>query len=219
MHDFFKLDGPRFGPASGGAAEQLVMLLHGLGADGNDLIGLAPQLSNALPTALFVAPNAPYPCDMAPFGYQWFSLLDRSAEAIQSGAQASAPILDGYIDELLAETGLSADRTALVGFSQGTMMSLFVAPRRAESVAGILGYSGMLVGADSFAAEARSKPPVLLVHGDADEIVPVQCTPMAAKVLEDNGFDVETLIRPGLPHGIDPAGITAGTAFLQRVLG
>jgi len=219
MHDFFKLDGPRFGPASGGAAEQLVILLHGLGADGNDLIGLAPQLSNALPTALFVAPNAPYPCDMAPFGYQWFSLLDRSAEAIQSGAQASAPILDGYIDELLAETGLSADRTALVGFSQGTMMSLFVAPRRAESVAGILGYSGMLVGADSFAAEARSKPPVLLVHGDADEIVPVQCTPMAAKVLEDNGFDVETLIRPGLPHGIDPAGITAGTAFLQRVLG
>jgi len=219
MHDFFKLDGPRFGPASGGAAERLVILLHGLGADGNDLIGLAPQLSNALPTALFVAPNAPYPCDMAPFGYQWFSLMNRSAEAIQAGAQASAPILDGYIDELLAETGLSADRTALVGFSQGTMMSLFVAPRRAEPVAGILGYSGMLVGADSFAAEARSKPPVLLVHGDADEIVPVQCTPMAAKVLEDNGFEVETLIRPGLPHGIDPAGITAGTAFLQRVLG
>ncbi len=219
MHDFFKLDGPRFGPASGAVAERLVILLHGLGADGNDLIGLAPQMAEALPTALFVAPNAPYPCDMAPFGFQWFSLLDRSSEAILSGAQASAPILDGYIDDLLAETGLMAGQTALVGFSQGTMMSLFVGPRRASPVAGILGYSGMLVGAESFAAEVRSRSPVLLVHGEADEIVPVQCTPLAAKVLTENGFEVETMIRPGLPHGIDPAGVAAGIAFLQGILG
>ncbi len=149
MQDFFKLDGPRFGPASGGAPERLVILLHGLGADGNDLIGLAPQIAAALPTTMFVAPNAPYPCDMAPFGFQWFSLKDLSASAILAGTQASAPILDAYIDDLLAETGISADRTALLGFSQGTMMSLFVAPRRAEPVAGILGYSGMLVGADT----------------------------------------------------------------------
>ncbi len=218
MHDFFKLDGPRYGPVSGAAAERLVILLHGLGADGNDLIGLAPQLSKTLPSALFVAPNAPYPCDMAPFGFQWFSLRDRSPEAILAGAQASAPILDAYIDELLAETGLTAERTALVGFSQGTMMSLYVAPRRADPVAGILGYSGMLVGAETFAADVRARPPVLLVHGDADQVVPAQCTPMAAKVLKDNGFEVETMIRPGLPHGIDPAGIEAGTTFLQRVL-
>jgi len=219
MHDFFKLDGPRFGPASGTAAERLVILLHGLGADGNDLIGLAPQMSAALPTALFVAPNAPYPCDMAPFGFQWFSLMDRSPEAILAGAQASAPILDGYIDDLLEETGLPAGQTALVGFSQGTMMSLFVAPRRDTPVAGILGYSGMLVGAETFAADVRARSPVLLVHGDADEIVPVQCTPLVAKVLTDNGFEVETMIRPGLPHGIDPAGIAAGVSFLKRVLG
>ncbi len=218
MHDFFKLDGPRFGPASGAPAERLVILLHGLGADGNDLIGLAPHLARALPTTLFVAPNAPYPCDMAPFGYQWFSLIDRSASAILAGAQASAPILNAYIDEMLAETGLTPDRLALLGFSQGTMMSLFVAPRRDQAVAGILGYSGMLVGEERFGAEVRSRPPVLLVHGDADEVVPAQCTPMAAKVLADNGFEVETMIRPGLPHGIDPAGIEAGSTFLQRVL-
>lgn len=217
MQDFFKLDGPRYGPAAGGAPERLVILLHGLGADGNDLIGLAPQMAPHLPGALFVAPNAPYPCDMAPFGHQWFSLMDRSAAAILAGATASAPILDGFIDELLDETGLSADQTALVGFSQGTMMSLFVGPRRADSVAGILGYSGMLVGADAFAAAVRARPPIMLVHGDADEIVPVQCTPAAARVLEENDFQVETLIRPGLPHGIDQPGIDAGIRFLQQV--
>ncbi len=219
MSDPLDLDGPRQGPAGGGAADSLVVLLHGLGADGNDLIGLAPELAKALPTTLFVAPNAPYPCDMAPFGYQWFSLMDRSAESILAGARAAAPILDSYIDALLDETGLTEAETVLLGFSQGTMMSLYVAPRCAAAVAGVLGYSGMLVGSETFAADVRSRPPVLLVHGEADEIVPVQCTPMAAKVLSDNGFDVETLIRPGLPHGIDPAGIQAGIGFLGRVLG
>jgi len=155
---------------------------------------------------------------MAPFGFQWFSLMDRAPEAILAGTQASAPILDAYIDDLLAESGLTAGQTALVGFSQGTMMSLFVAPRREAPFAGILGYSGMLVGEEVFAADVRARPPVLLIHGDADDIVPVQCTPLAAKVLADNGFQVETMIRPGLPHGIDPGGIQAGSAFLQRVL-
>src|SRR5947208_8561128 len=120
------LSGPTRPPVAGGKPRQLVILLHGLGADGNDLIGLAPVLARLLPDAEFVSPNAPFPCDMAPYGYQWFSLQDRSPEAILGGVRASAPILDAFIDDLLAARGLEEKDLALVGFSQGTMMSLYV---------------------------------------------------------------------------------------------
>ena len=116
----FTLDGPRFGPASGGQPRSLVLLLHGVGADGNDLIGLAPYFAQALPDTAFVSPNAPYPCDMGPFGYQWFSLQDRSPPAILAGVQATAPILNAFIDAELKRHNLADDRLALLGFSQGT---------------------------------------------------------------------------------------------------
>ena len=137
MTDLMELDGPRQGPASGGTAKQLVILLHGLGADGNDLIGLAPHWADILPYAAFVSPNAPYPCDMAPMGYQWFSVQDRSPEAMLAGVRMAAPALDAFIDRELAQSGLPASQVALVGFSQGTMMSLYVAPRRAAELAGV----------------------------------------------------------------------------------
>jgi phospholipase/carboxylesterase len=213
-----RLSGPRVAPKSG-VAKQLVVLLHGVGADGNDLIGLAPVLARFLPHAAFVAPNGPAPCDMAPFGYQWFSLQDRRSEALLRGVQAAAPLLDAFLDEELERYGLSARQLALVGFSQGTMMSLYVAPRRPAPVAAVLGFSGALLGADALKVEAVSRPPVFLVHGDADEIVPVGALSAAVAGLQAADIPVRFEVRPGLPHAIDPDGIAHGGAFLAAAFG
>ena len=212
------LDGPSQPPAAGGKPRHIVILLHGLGADGSDLLGLAPYWARLLPHAVFLAPNAPFPCDMAPYGFQWFSLQDRTPEMILAGVRAAAPVLEGFIDETLAKHGLDERALALVGFSQGTMMSLHVGLRRKRPVAGILGYSGALVGAEGLGTEIRARPPVLLVHGDADEIVPVQAMDRAAAGLRAHGIAVETLRRPGLPHSIDEEGLTRGGAFLVKCL-
>jgi phospholipase/carboxylesterase len=218
MSDMFALEGPRFGPAAGGKPQSLVLLLHGLGADGNDLISLAPYWAQLLPNTAFVSPHAPFPCDMAPYGRQWFSLQDRTPAMVLAGVKVAAPILEGFIDTELKKHGLSEDKLALVGFSQGTMMSLYVAPRRPRAIAAVVGYSGALVGADALPVETKSKPPVLLVHGDADPIVPFQAMAMAATGLRAAGLQVETLARPGLPHSIDDAGLSRGGSFLAERL-
>ena len=212
------LSGPARKPASGGKPKQLVVLLHGVGADGNDLIGLAPYWAPALPDAEFVSPDAPFPCDMAPYGRQWFSLQNRSAGALLAGVRAAAPILDAFLDDALKARGLDASRLALVGFSQGTMMSLYVGPRRSATLAGIVGYSGALIGAEMLAQEIRSRPPVLLVHGDADQIVPPEAFPLAVAGLKSVSIAVEELICPGVGHSIDEAGLLRGGEFLRRVL-
>lgn len=214
----FELQGPRLPPAAGGRAEQLVVLLHGLGASGDDLIALAPQWATLLPAAAFVAPHAPYPFDMAPFGYQWFSLADRSPAAMLAGVRAAAPILNGFIDASLDTHGLAEPDLALVGFSQGTMMSLYVAPRREPPCAGIIGFSGALMGVQELAAEIRSRPPVLLVHGEADPVVPFAAMDAAAQDLARVGIEVEAHRRPGVGHGIDPTGLELAGTFLARIL-
>jgi len=208
-----RLSGPRVAPQSG-VAKQLVVLLHGVGADGDDLIGLAPALARFLPHAAFVAPNGPEPCDMAPFGYQWFSLQDRRPEALLRGVQAAAPLIDAFLDDELTRHGLDGRQLALLGFSQGTMMSLYVAPRRPTPLAAVLGFSGALLGADALKVEAISRPPVFLIHGDADEIVPVGSLAAAVAGLQAADIPVRFQIRPGLPHAIDPEGIAHGGAFL-----
>lgn len=218
MPELVELSGPAFAPASGGPAKQLVILLHGVGADGNDLIGLAPMLSQGLPDAEFLAPNAPEPCDMAPVGRQWFSLQDRSADVIEAGVRAAAPLVDKFIDDNCAIRQITPDRVALFGFSQGCMMSLFVGLRRQTALAAVLGYSGALVAPEKLAAEIVSRPPVLLVHGEADPVVPYQMLAAAQAGLEAAGVDVQTVSRPGLGHGIDEAGIREGAALLQRTL-
>lgn len=218
MSDMFALEGPRFGPAAGGKPQSLVLLLHGLGADGNDLLSLAPYWAKLLPNTEFVSPHAPFPCDMAPYGRQWFSLQDRSPSMILAGVKAAAPILDAFIDAELKKRGLAEDKLALVGFSQGTMMSLYVAPRRSRAPAAVVGYSGALVGAESLVVDGKSRPPVLLVHGDADPVVPFQAMAAAATGLKAAGVPVETLARPGLPHSIDDEGLTRGGAFLAQRL-
>jgi phospholipase/carboxylesterase len=213
------LSGPVQKPASGAAPRQLIVLLHGLGADGNDLIGLAPYWAKLLPQAEFIAPDAPYPCDMAPFGRQWFSLQDRSPEAVLGGVRAVAPLLDGFLDDALAARGLDDSALALVGFSQGTMMALYVGLRRAKAPAAILGFSGALIAGETLASELRARPPVLLIHGDADEIVPAQALPRAVRELEAAAVPVEHILCPGLGHAIDETGLKRGGEFLRKALG
>jgi phospholipase/carboxylesterase len=214
------LDGPRTGPAqaSDGQAKELIILLHGLGADGNDLISLAPLFAQVLPEAAFVSPNAPFPCDMAPMGRQWFSFQDRDPAAVLAGARAAAVHLDAFIDAELERHGLTDDRLALLGFSQGTMIALHTAVRRAQPCAAVIGYSGALVGPELLAEEVRSRPPVLLVHGDADEVVPFQSMAAAEQVLREHGFLVHGEARPGLGHGIDKAGLKLGATMLKQSL-
>ena len=163
------LQGPSAAPATGGAATALVVLLHGWGADGDDLIGLAPYWGELLPGAAFVSPHAPFPCEMG-FGRQWFSIADRTSEVILAGVRLAAPMIDAFIDEQLAAHGLTPDNLALVGFSQGTMMALHVAARRDAPVAALVGYSGRLISAGLLEAEAISQPPICLIHGEHDAI-------------------------------------------------
>ena len=210
--------GPSRPPASGGRPSRLVILLHGLGADGNDLIGLAPHWAPLLPTAEFLSPNAPFPCDMAPYGYQWFSAQDRSPAAVLAGVRAAAPFLQAFIDDALAERGLDDADLALVGFSQGTMMSLFVGLRRAKPVAGIVGFSGRLLSPEILAEELRSRPRILLVHGTDDPLVPYESLAIAEAALEGAGVPVETLTCDGIGHSIDENGLRRGGSFLKDVL-
>jgi phospholipase/carboxylesterase len=209
-----ELIGPSLMPR--GAVGRIVVLLHGVGADGRDLIELAPELHRTLPDAAFYAPDAPFPCDMAPYGRQWFSLLDRSPAALLAGVRRSVPILDAFLDGLLARHHLRSSRLALVGFSQGTMMALHLAPRRDEAVAAVLGFSGALVGADLLQREIRSEPPVMLIHGDADEVIPVEALFAAVEALQHAELPVQWLVRPGLPHSIDPFGLDQGARFLRN---
>lgn len=214
-----RLSGPSHPPRSGKRPSRLVILLHGLGADGHDLIGLAPYWAPLLPEAEFLSPNAPFPCDMAPYGYQWFSSQDRSDEARLAGVRAAAPILDAFIDEALAERGLEGRDLMLVGFSQGTMMALFVGLRREEPVAGILGFSGRLIAPELLETELRARPPVLLVHGTEDPLVPYSSLDEAKTALAGLGVPVDTLACPGIGHSIDENGLRRGAAFLKEVLG
>lgn len=214
-----ELSGPELKPKSGKKAKQLVILLHGLGADGDDLFGLAPYFADHLPDTQFISLNAPYPCDMAPYGLQWFSLQNRSEEAILSGIREVAPILNNYIDKKLKEMGLKEKDLAIIGFSQGTMLSLYTFLRRPEPVAGVLAFSGALVAPQLLKKEMTSKPPICLVHGEDDDIVPFEAFETAIQSLQRLEVPVSGYSREGLGHGIDPAGIQIGIEFLREVFG
>lgn len=213
------LEGPRLGPRPGETPRRLVVLLHGVGADGNDLIALAPYFRAALPDAMVVAPNAPEPFDMAAFGYQWFSIRDLEAAPRLDGVRRAAPILDGFIDAELARLGLGEDRLILCGFSQGAMMALHVALRRERPVEALISHSGMLIGPEHLAAEIRSRPPVLLTHGAADDVVPAAALPAAKAALEAEGVSVRTHLVPGLGHGIDETTVRAALGFVGEIAG
>ncbi len=200
--------------------KQLVILLHGLGSNGRDLITLAPYWAAALPDAAFVSPDAPFPCDMVPPGYpdsfQWFSLQSRNPKDMLEGVRIAAPIAMAFIDEQLDRFKLSADKCALVGFSQGTMTSLYLAQHYKQALAGVLGYSGALLWDPAKAP--LHKPPAHIIHGEADDVVPLAAYHMAKETLEAQGFAVSGHTTPGLPHSIDNKGIESGSEFLQKIL-
>ena len=218
MTDPLTLDGPSVPPSSGGAPKSLVIFLHGYGSNGEDLIGLAPYWQAVLPDTLFLAPDAPQPCPGVPYGRQWWPLTSLTPEARAAGVRVSAPLLNAYIDEQLKGHGLTEANLALVGFSQGSMMALHVGPRRARRLAGVIGFSGMLADPDALAAEVMTKPPILLVHGDADEVLAVSALDHARSRLQALAFDVAALVSPGLGHSIDETGLGLGGQFLAQQL-
>jgi phospholipase/carboxylesterase len=215
-----ELDGPRLAPRSG-PAKQLVVFLHGYGADGNDLIDIGRAWQQYLPQAAFVSPHAPEPCAQAPVGRQWFALTFRDPNERWIGVNKAAPQLERFLDAELNRHRLPPSAMALVGFSQGTMMALHVGLRRATAPAAIVGYSGLLVlpeegDIENFAAELTSRPPILLVHGDRDELIPPQALFQAAQGLAALGLTVEWHVSPGIGHGIDAEGLRHGGEFLAR---
>jgi phospholipase/carboxylesterase len=228
------LTGPARKPRSGKAATSVVVLLHGYGSNGDDLIGLVPFFARLLPDTAFHSPNAPNLLEGGFMGgYQWFGLagydpvammrdpkyLTDAFRALRPGTLAAADILNRFLDQVLAHYALDDSRLALLGFSQGTMMALHVGLRREKQIAGILGYSGALTGSDHLASEIRSRPPVALVHGDADPVVPFPAMAEAERVLTSVGVKCETLRVPNLQHGIDPQGAEFGAGFLKKILG
>ena len=206
-----------------GEMRSCVVFLHGYGANGADLLGLADPLGEHLPDTLFIAPDAPEACAGAPFGFQWFPIpwIDGSSEEESMAGMARAvDDLIAFLDALMVDQDLLPEQVALVGFSQGTMMSLHVGPRREDELAGIVGFSGRLLAPELLVDEVVSKPPILLVHGDQDDVVPPQSLPQAAEALEEAGFrEVYAHIMQGTGHGISPDGLGVALAFLRDKCG
>ncbi len=216
------IDGPRLAPKSG-VPKQLVVFLHGLGADGNDLIELGRQWRDWLPDAAFAAPHAPDPYEGAPMGRQWFPLTLRDPREFWRGVTHAAPRLEAFLDQELARLSLPAAKLALVGFSQGAMMALHVGLRRATAPAAILGYSGLLVLEDGKGPESlkalRSKPPILLVHGDQDDVIPLDALFLSADALGAAEVPCEWHLSLGVGHGIDGEALRHGGLFLRKAFG
>ena len=206
-----------------GDTRSAVVFLHGYGANGADLLGLADPLADHLPDTLFVAPDAPENCAGSPFGYQWFPIpwIDGSSEEESSrGMQQAVEDLNAFLDALMVDEDLLPEQVCLFGFSQGTMMSLHVAPRREDPVAGIVAFSGRLLEPELLADEVISRMPILLVHGDQDDVVPVQFLPQAAEALQNAGFsDVYAHVMKGTAHGIASDGLSVSLAFIRDQLG
>ena len=206
-----------------GDTRSAVVFLHGYGANGADLLGLADVLAEHLPDTLFVAPDAPENCAGSPFGYQWFPIpwIDGSSEEeSRLGMDQAVQDLNAFLDALMVDEDLLPEQVVLFGFSQGTMMALHVAPRREDAVAGIVAFSGRLLEPELLADETVSRPPVLLVHGDADEVVPIQSLPQAAEALQQAGWkEIFAHVMKGTGHGIAPDGLSVALAFMRDRLG
>lgn len=199
----------------GAEVKHVVVFLHGYGANGQDLLGLGHSWAPILPNTLFISPDAPFPCEAGGGGFQWFSLADYTPETMEKGAATAYPILKNFMNEIRKE--YRVDKISLVGFSQGTMMSLYYGLRHGEDINGILGYSGALMGATLKVLDAQKGLPVQLVHGDMDEVVPMQATEMAYNQLKELGCAVEKMIVPNLGHGIDGSGLQKGGEFLVEI--
>jgi phospholipase/carboxylesterase len=198
--------------------DKAIIFLHGWGADGADLMDLSNVIAMAHPTALFYAPDGPEPCSANPMGRQWFA-LDGDQASIDRGPDQAMPALKEMLDHITSSTGLGLNRIWLLGFSQGGMMALHIGTRLAESLGGVMSFSGALLAPDQLAKSITSRPPVLLVHGQDDQVVPFQALAIAEAVLAQNDVTVTSLPRPGLDHGIDQDGFQRGIAFIEETSG
>lgn len=208
--------------AASGKATSLMVFLHGYGADGDDLMGLASQMADYFPDTVFIAPDAPQTCAGNAAGFQWFSVPQvdgASEEDAVEGMMQSAKDLDAYLDQVMADEGVSPDKCVLFGFSQGTMMALQVAPRRAAPLAAVAGFSGSLMLPDALRDEVVSRPPVMLLHGDKDEVVPPEALSKAEFALDTLGFEVYAFVMENAGHGIASDGLSVATGFLREKLG
>lgn len=212
------LNGKSLKPRSGAAPKHIVVLLHGYGSSGADMIALAPHWQDVLPDALFLAPHAPQRCGMMSVGYQWWGLSGFAPPALAAGAASAAPAIDAFIDRKLTQYDLTDADLALVGFSQGTMMALHVGLRRSRPVAAVVGYSGMLTGASELAHKHVAETPVLLVHGSADPVVPIAALHDAEAKLKRMGVTVTTHVSFGVGHSVDPVGLRLGRDFVAKAL-
>jgi len=204
-----------------GKVRRIVVFVHGYGADGRDLLGLADPLAPHLPDTLFLAPDAPEPCSGNGFGFQWFPIpwLDGSSPAAaEAGLVRAADDLNGFLDARLEEAGLGPEALALIGFSQGAMISLHVAPRRSAPVAGVVAISGRLLAPERLRADTVVRPPVLLIHGDADPVVPFADMALAGDALTGAGFETYAHVMQGTGHGIAPDGLQVALSFLAERL-
>lgn len=214
-----KLSGPMLPPRSGGAPKQAVVLLHGYGSDGNDLIGLAPHWQGVLPDAVFISPNAPEQCRQLAYGFQWFDVSfdgDRLAKR-QIGVINARPILVEFLEDLWSQSGIAPENTILVGFSQGAMMALNTGLSLKTPLMGIIAFSGAFLPPEGFGSAPLAKSPVCLVHGDMDEVVDPEQSADADTALRLAGYDVAYHVSEGAAHGIAPDGLAFATAFIERV--
>ncbi|MGY8986458.1 MAG: alpha/beta hydrolase [Sphingomonadales bacterium] len=213
-----KVNGPVVLPENGIAPESAVILCHGYGSNGEDLISLARHWQGLLTKTIFLAPNAHENCPGSPLGYQWFPLSTLSKEERREGSYKAAPVLDNYIDRILDQYHLEANKLALVGFSQGTMMSLHVGLRRERELAGILGFSGALSAPENLVSEIKSKPPIFLIHGDRDNVIPPQNLFESVGALAAAGIVAEKHVSQQTAHNIAPDGLQKGGTFLAKLL-
>lgn len=214
-----KLSGPMLAPASGSAPQQAVVLLHGYGSDGADLIGLAPHWQGVLPDAVFVSPNAPEQCRQLAYGFQWFDIAlegDRLASR-QDGVVKARPVLIEFLEDLWAQSGVVPENTILAGFSQGAMMALHVGLSLPRPLLGVIAFSGAFVPPEGFGTTAFAQPPVCLVHGDMDNVVDPELSADAELALRLAGYDVSYHVSEGTGHGIAPDGLDFATQFIARV--
>lgn len=209
------LTGPEIAPKSGNV-KHVVIFLHGVGSNGDDLIELGHMVQDGLPDTQFLSPNGAQPFDQAPFGYQWFSLRERTQEKMLAGVRDAAPVVNAYIDEVKTRFGIEDNQIALVGFSQGTMTSLYVGLRRPKPLGAIVGFSGAMLGGEEL---VKNDTPVCLIHGEYDEVVPYAALAHAKAHLEKAGIAVETHARPNLGHSIDGPGLETAVKFLQKSFG
>ncbi|HEY8576309.1 MAG TPA: alpha/beta hydrolase [Devosia sp.] len=214
-----KLSGPMLLPQSGLPPTKAVVLLHGYGSDGNDLIGLAPVWRDVLPDALFVSPNGPEPCRQFGAGFQWFDISfeeDRLAKR-QVGVVQARPVLVTFLQDMWSQTGIAPEHTILAGFSQGAMMALHVGLSMPEPLMGIIGFSGAFLPPEGFGTSLMAKSPVCLVHGDMDDVVDPEHSADADVALRLAGYDVSYHVSRGTAHGIAPDGLDFATQFIKRL--